>query len=113
MKIKSSEIHVSRISRAARRTTPAPVAAEIVHFRFRRAAFLLIVTPLLLIAAVAGIVAGSTHVDWTVALHVIGSRLLPFWIDRSSVEKADDVIIWLIRTPRVLVAALVGGGLAV
>ena len=51
--------------------------------------------------------------DWNVAIHVIGARVFPFWIDRASIERADDVIIWLIRIPRVIVAALVGGGLAV
>jgi iron complex transport system permease protein len=68
---------------------------------------------MLLVAAIAGIVAGSTHVDWQIALRVIGSRVFPFWIDRGAIENADDVIIWLIRTPRVVVAAFVGGGLAV
>jgi cobalamin transport system permease protein len=119
LKIKLPEISTSSISPAAptllaanaglRRSAPEGRP----HFRFRRTAFLLIVTPVLLIAAVAGIVAGSTHVDWNVAIHVIGARVFPFWIDRASIERADDVIIWLIRTPRVIVAALVGGGLAV
>jgi iron complex transport system permease protein len=102
MKFDSSKIHAAPQHSAG--TAP---------FRLRRTAFLMIVIPLLFIAAVSGIVAGSTHVDWSVALHVIGARVFPFWIHRSSVEKADDVIIWLIRTPRVIVAALVGGGLAI
>jgi len=83
------------------------------QFRFRRTAFLLIVTPILFTAAVAAIVAGSTHVDWGVALHVIGAKVFPFWIGHEGIEKADDVIIWLIRTPRVIVAGLVGAGLAI
>ena len=83
------------------------------HFRLKRAVFLSVVFPALIVAAVAGIVAGSTHVDWHVALRVIGARIFPFWIDRSSIEKADDVIVWLIRTLRVIIAALVGAGLAV
>lgn len=119
MKTKSPVIGVSSLSRAASTLPeakaglrrPAPEAYP--HFRLRRTAFLLIATPVLLVVAVSGIVAGSTHVDWNVALHVIGAKVFPFWIDRASIEKADDVIIWLIRTPRVIVAALVGGGLAV
>jgi iron complex transport system permease protein len=111
--------HVSSISPSDRALPVAkaglrrPAAEGRSHFRFRRTAFLLIITAVLFVAAVAGIVAGSTHVSWNVALHVIGSRIFPFWIDRGNIEKADDVIIWLIRTPRVIVAGLVGGGLAV
>jgi iron complex transport system permease protein len=39
--------------------------------------------------------------------------LLPAgWVDTSGISKADTVIIWIIRVPRVLVAACVGAGLA-
>ena len=34
------------------------------------------------------------------------------WIDSSHISEADRVVVWLIRTPRVLVAALVGAALA-
>jgi len=119
MKLHSTQIHGSPKSPAVPPLPAAtvglqrPAPAGRRHFRLRQAVFFMIVTPLIVVAAVAGIVAGSTHVDWSVALHVIGARLFPFWIDRANIEKADDVIIWLIRTPRVIVAALVGGGLAV
>jgi iron complex transport system permease protein len=92
---------------------PRSAAAPRPYFRLQRNTFLLAAVPILLIAGVAGIAAGSTHVDWSVVLRVIGSRIFPFWIDRGQIERSDDVIVWLLRTPRVFVAAFVGSGLAV
>ena len=41
------------------------------------------------------------------------AKLLPAgWLDLPSVTRADEAIVWLIRLPRVLVAAVVGAGLA-
>ncbi|MGH9338303.1 MAG: FecCD family ABC transporter permease [Acidobacteriota bacterium] len=71
-------------------------------------------TPLLCVTAVAGIAIGSTQVSWDVTLRVIGGHLLPEgWIDTHAITRADQVIVWLIRVPRVVVAALVGAGLSV
>jgi iron complex transport system permease protein len=80
--------------------------------RLSRAVFLAVVAPLLLFAAVAAMSAGSTHVDWQVTLRVIGSKIFPGWISAVDLSRADEVIVWLIRVPRVIVAALVGAGLA-
>jgi iron complex transport system permease protein len=38
--------------------------------------------------------------------------VFPFWISADDVSRADQVIIWLIRVPRTVVAAFVGAGLA-
>lgn len=76
-------------------------------------AFLAVVVPILLIAAVAAIAIGSTHVDWQITLQVVGAKLLPFWLSLKNVSRADEVIVWMIRVPRVIVAAFVGAGLAV
>jgi len=109
----SSRFAVAVTAAAANTGVRRSFPPERPHFRLKRTIFLSVIFPVLLVAAVAGIVAGSTHVDWHIALRVIGARLLPFWISRGGIEKADDVIIWLIRTPRVIIAALVGAGLAV
>jgi iron complex transport system permease protein len=46
-------------------------------------------------------------------LHVLAAKVLPSgWVDASAVTRADDAIVWLIRLPRVVVAGVVGAGLA-
>ena len=83
------------------------------QFRFRQTAFLSVVIPLLIIGAVAGVTIGSTHVDWQVTLRVVGTKLFPFWLPAEEISRADEVIIWILRVPRVIVAAFVGAGLAI
>jgi iron complex transport system permease protein len=78
----------------------------------RQLLFLFTAIPLLLVVSLAGLTIGSTHVDWAVALRVVGARVVPFWVSMGDVSASDEIIIWLIRVPRVLVAALVGAGLA-
>ncbi len=82
-------------------------------FRTRQLFFLPAVTILVCIFSIVGITVGSTHVDWHVVLRILGAKLLPFWVSSNGVENADQVIIWLIRVPRVIIAAFVGAGLAV
>ena len=49
----------------------------------------------------------------SLVVHVIGAHLLPDAVVQAPpVERADDAIVWLIRFPRVVVAAVVGAGLA-
>jgi iron complex transport system permease protein len=71
--------------------------------RVRPALFYAVVVPVLLIALVAGVVVGSTYLDW----HVVMRALVG-----APVARADEAIVWLIRLPRVLVAGIVGAGLA-
>jgi iron complex transport system permease protein len=72
------------------------------------------VTVLLGVAVIAGIAIGSSPVPAETAARVLASHILPQgWVDVSGVTEPQQVIIWLIRTPRVIVAALVGAGLAV
>ncbi len=69
---------------------------------------------LLAVAVVAAIAVGSTGIAWSTVVRVLAARALPQgWIDLGAVSEAEQVIVWLIRTPRVFVAALVGGALAV
>jgi iron complex transport system permease protein len=73
-------------------------------------AFLL---PILLVSAVVAMAVGSTSLGWETVLRVVGGKFLPSgWVDATRVTQADRVIVWLIRIPRVLVAACVGAGLA-
>jgi iron complex transport system permease protein len=83
------------------------------HRSRRRAVFFLALTIALLIAAPLAISVGSAHVDRGVALRVIGSQIAPFWISAGDIPQADVVIIWLIRVPRVVLAALIGAALAI
>ena len=80
--------------------------------RSRQFAFLSMVVPGLVLVAIAAVIAGSTHVGVETSLRVIGSKIFPWWIKADDVPEADAVIIWLIRVPRVMVAASVGAGLA-
>jgi iron complex transport system permease protein len=81
--------------------------------RVRPALFYAIVMPVLLAAAVTGVIVGSTALEWSLVVRVLASKALPAgWIDTTTITHADDAIVWLIRLPRVLVAALVGAGLA-
>jgi iron complex transport system permease protein len=76
-----------------------------------------IVTALLCVAFIAGIGIGSSPVPTGVVARVLASHVLPYgWpgiADVSDIPEPQQVIVWLIRTPRIIVAALVGAGLAV
>jgi iron complex transport system permease protein len=75
--------------------------------------FYALVLPILFVSAVVAMAIGSTSLGWETVLRVVSAKLLPGnWVDTSRVTRADQVIVWLIRIPRVLVAACVGAGLA-
>lgn len=81
--------------------------------RVNLAAFYAALIPILVVSVLMGIGVGSTTMDWRTITHVAGLKLLPAgWVDAVGVSKADTVIVWLIRVPRVVVAAFVGMGLA-
>lgn len=92
-----------------RRTAIAPrfVSARVVWF-FAGTAVLLV------LASIAGIVIGSSPVAPETIARVLAAQVLPAgWVDLSGVTEAEIAIVWLIRTPRVIVAALVGASLAI
>lgn len=95
-------------------TAASPVVAEIAKRpRFSAAIFYAILLPLLFMILLAGVGIGSTSIAWPTILRVIASKLLPSsWTASLSVSRADEVIVWLIRIPRVVVAFFVGAGLA-
>jgi iron complex transport system permease protein len=81
--------------------------------RFRLAIFYGLLLPILFLALLAGVGVGTTFVSWPVILRVVEFKLLPHaWTGPMTVGKADQVIVWLIRVPRVVVAFFVGAGLA-
>jgi iron complex transport system permease protein len=86
------------------------VAAE--SRRVRPSIFYLVVLPALALAIVAGIVIGSTPLAWSTVIRVLAMKLLPGLVDPAGLAPADVAIVWLIRLPRVLVAVVVGAGLA-
>lgn len=64
-------------------------------------------------AAIAGVVIGSTTLEWSMVMRVLVAKVVPAgWVDVTDVNRAEDAIVWLIRLPRVLVAGIVGAALA-
>ena len=92
----------------------SPVVEEIAKRpRFSAALFYAILLPLLLVILLAGVGIGSTPIAWSNIIRVVALKLLPSsWTASLSVSRADEVIVWLIRIPRVVVAFFVGAGLA-
>lgn len=62
------------------------------------------------VSMVAGVVIGSVNVPVPDTLSVIQAKLLGSEIPQES--RVNEVVIWEIRTPRVILGALVGAGLA-
>ena len=92
----------------------SPVVEEIAKRpRFSAALFYAILLPLLFVILLAGVGIGSTSIAWSNIVRVVALKLLPSsWTASLSVSRADEVIVWLIRIPRVVVAFFVGAGLA-
>lgn len=81
--------------------------------RYAPGIFYGVAAPSLALAVMTAIAIGSTPLAWQTILECAGAKLLPSgWIDSSGITKADMVIVWMIRIPRAIVAALVGAGLA-
>ncbi len=84
------------------------------HRRLRIGAFYCFSVPVLLLILIAGVAIGSTHLSWGLVLHVLALKLVPgHAVSNQGVTPADVIVVWLIRVPRVVVAAVVGAGLAV
>ena len=81
--------------------------------RITLSVFYAMLFPLLTVSILTGIAVGSTSIDWRTILHVTGTKILPAgWLEPGGITQADVVVVWLIRIPRVIVAAFVGMGLA-
>jgi iron complex transport system permease protein len=88
---------------------PSPIRRAAVR-RVRPAVFWLVMWPSFAGAVIAGVAIGSAPIEWQVVARVLANRLVPF-LDLPSAP-VDETIVWLIRLPRVMVAAVVGAGLA-
>jgi iron complex transport system permease protein len=93
----------------------APKAARVGASSVTRVGlYFIVVTALLGVSLVAGIAIGSSPIAAGTVVRILAAHLLPGgWVDLTGVTEAEQVIVWLVRTPRVLVAALVGASLAV
>jgi iron complex transport system permease protein len=81
--------------------------------RLRLPVFYAFLLPILFLSLLAAIGIGSTPITWATILRVIEFKLLPHaWTNSIHLTEADQVIVWLIRVPRVVVAFFVGAGLA-
>ncbi len=61
-----------------------------------------------------GIAIGSTDLPLTLTLRVMAAHLLPAnWIELPAPHDPHHVIIWLVRTPRILAALLIGAALGI
>jgi iron complex transport system permease protein len=94
-------------------TEAVPIISRPSGLRLRARMFYGAMLPILAMSMLLGIAVGSTPISWSTILHVLGLKLLPaHWISQSGTSQADVVIVWLIRVPRVMVAAFVGAGLS-
>lgn len=76
--------------------------------------YLAILAVLLIFIIVLGIAMGSTSIPWSIVIRVLISKLLTSeWVNLVNIDESQQIIIWLLRTPRVIVAALVGIALAI
>jgi iron complex transport system permease protein len=79
----------------------------------RTALFFALVLPALAVSIVAAIACGAVSMEWRTVVRVLGIHLLPGGlIDAAGLDQADDLIVWSVRTPRVILAVMVGGALA-
>ncbi|MEU6643933.1 iron ABC transporter permease [Saccharomonospora sp. NPDC046836] len=72
---------------------------------------LVLLTCVLVVSVVCAVVLGAAHVPPTDVLRLIAAALSGGWIDSTDVPAYQ--IVWEVRLPRVLLAAVVGAGLAV
>jgi iron complex transport system permease protein len=90
-----------------------PLANASSRSRLRLSIFYGFLLPVVLLVLLAGVGIGSTHISWSTILRVAEFKILPHaWTSSGHFSKADEVIVWLIRVPRVIVAFFVGAGLA-
>ena len=95
------------------RAADAPVSATKARAG-RLLVFFPVVSVLFVIAVCGGVAIGSTDITWQTVVRTIAIRVIPEgWMELGAVSEAEQVIIWLIRMPRVIVAALAGAALAI
>ena len=76
--------------------------------RLRLEVFYALMLPALLLVALSAVAIGSTPLAWQTIVKVCG---LKAGLAMPGVSETDQLVVWVIRIPRVLVAAAVGAGL--
>lgn len=80
----------------------------------RLVSFFVVAGLLLALLIILGVSVGSTQVPATAVARVMTAHLLPFgWLNLDDLSAGQQAIIWQLRAPRVMTAALVGAALAV
>ena len=85
--------------------------------RLRIGLFYGVLVPMVIAASLVAVGIGSTPLSWQTIMRVCALKLVPqAWLaaigfDFSGVSATDQLVVWIIRIPRVLVAAVVGAGL--
>jgi iron complex transport system permease protein len=100
---------------ALRNSARTNEAADVARKRTARLfSFFVVAALLLIVLIVAGVSVGSTQVPMTAVARVMTAHLLPFdWLKLDDISAGQQAIIWQLRAPRVVAAALVGASLAV
>jgi len=77
-------------------------------------AYFPVLIALLAVAAVAGVSVGTVEISWAAITTIVASKALPVgWVSLTGISETEQVIVWLIRVPRVVVAGLAGAALAI
>ncbi|MCS6885003.1 MAG: iron ABC transporter permease [Acidobacteriota bacterium] len=79
----------------------------------KQSIFLALMLLFLPISVLVGVSLGSTPIPIAVVFKVLVYKFSLGTVNLGQISEADLAIVWLIRVPRVLVAAMVGGALAV
>ena len=76
--------------------------------RLRVGMFYSVMLPVVRVAAIAAVAIGSTPLAWQTVVKVCALKV---GLTVTGVSDTDQLVVWIIRIPRVLVAAAVGAGL--
>lgn len=80
---------------------------------WRLLSFFVVALLVLVVLVVAGVSVGSTQVPLATVARVLTAHLLPFgWFNLDDISQGQQAIIWQLRAPRVVAAALVGAAVA-
>ena len=71
-----------------------------------------ILASLLLVTVIVCVSLGAVNVPFDKVIGIVAGKLL--WLDTGAeIEKSQELIVWNVRLPRVLLAATIGGGLSI
>ncbi|MGL5764566.1 MAG: FecCD family ABC transporter permease [Sarcina sp.] len=82
------------------------------YFRKHYYQLIIIAIIILIFSMILGIAVGSSHIDLDIVFKYLTNKITGFEIFKDSSWTIFENIIWEIRVPRVILAALTGGGLA-